>query len=151
MPPPPMSTEEEASNGQWQGPLVMLQPALLIAFSIVSEDHIWLCVVLILCILTQKMWAPVVCLNGGALQRHTRKVPPSPLTLWRPSTADERHACTVQHRVVFALYISESLHPSLPNTVPFNVALLLLILTKKAECGLCSLLSKVTYTSSLLP
>lgn len=67
------------------------------------------------------------------------EVPPSPLTLCRPLTADECGAGSVQRQVVFNLYVA--------NTVPFDLALLLVILTKTAECGLCSLLSKVTHMS----
>lgn len=142
MPPPPMSTEEEASNGQWQGPVVMLQPVLIIALerwvkfifayvlSLISASwhRTW---ELLLSECVQKSWR-TVCLNGVCVFIFS-------VVAWRmpdgsssssPDFVPSSNSRRRRRHLVFNLYVSECLHLSIPNTLPSNVALLLLILTK---------------------
>lgn len=156
MPPPPMSTKEGASNGQWQGPLVMLQPVLIIALvvwvkfifgyvlSLFSAPVVRMCAEQLKdCVFEWRCFASL----ASAWQ------PDTYLTLCHPLTAEECHACLVQHHVVFNLYVSECLHQGMPNTVPFNLALLLLILTKKLNVVfvLCCQRWHTWVTTAFLP
>lgn len=142
MPPPPKSTEEEASNGQWQGPLVMLQPVLTIALALWVNFIFGNMLTLFSASWHMNMWAPVVrmcaeklkdCVFEGrwSASLHTHTWPKS---LHLPSLCTGEQASATLPRcgvMSCSTYIFQCLHQSIANTVPFNLALLLLILTEK--------------------
>lgn len=127
MPPPPMSTGAEASNGQWQWPLVRLQPVLIIAL-VLWVKFIYGYVLSLFFAFSHKTRELLLCVEqlkdcafgwrcSASLASATwgpdtymTNVPPSPLTVRRPC--------------VLCL-------ESISSAVPFNLALLLLEMTKK--------------------